>query len=388
MTYSSSKTIANIAIKVFADSYATTKVLQSIYVSGTPTKSYYVGQSFSLGTAKVYARYTDQTTYPDEDISSHVTWTSLEHGTTSVTGTYAGKEVEITGLTVRDEGSVYKKVTSVNELIEGAKVVIGTSNGAYVACAQSTNNKNRKSEAAGGEYGYYDSGDVLNYSVNTTVFTIGITSYGFTFNDGTGYLYAGSNSENILRVETELDENHNGEWSITITDGIATITSLGSHTHNTINGNNDVFSAYQSPTVTVSLYADVAGTVQAFIDNYLHTEIAYNPDPTLPINNAGSCEDSDWYVDAKSVLVGLGSDYIEEFQGNDDFANALARYNAWAAACGDTTPFAGSGIVSARTSVLLGKIDNTATITLIVIISMVSVTAIGGYFFIRRRKAN
>ena len=116
-TSTSYGTISNITVEVSGDSYATTKVLDSIYVSGTPTTSYTAGESFDLGSAKVYARYTDSTTYPDEDITSHVSFSAIVHGTTEVTITYLNKTTTV-AVSVSDVGDVYKKVTSINELLE------------------------------------------------------------------------------------------------------------------------------------------------------------------------------------------------------------------------------------------------------------------------------
>lgn len=381
---SAGKTISNIDVEVYGESLATTKVLDSIYLSGTPKTSYLVGQTFDLNGAKVYARYTDSTTYPDEDVSTSVSWSVIAHGTTEVTGTFNDKTVKVT-VSVSDEGSVYKKIVSTNELIEGAKVVIGTSNGSYTAGAQTKNN--RHPEAAGGPYGYYDDGDVENWSVNTTVFTIGITENGYTFHDGDGYLYAASSSDNYLRTEAELDENLNGEWSISISEGVATIVAQGNNTHNTINGNGTAFGAYAEPTVTISLYADVAGTIQAFIYSKMHTDIPYNPDPTLPINNAGNCSSQSWYVQAKSVLVGLGSAYIAEFQNNNTFNDAQARYEAWASACHDSTPYEGEGIVpAAGTNIVDGITNKNSTVIIIVIASVLSLASFGVYFLLRKKK--
>ncbi len=59
-----------------------------------------------------------------------------------------------------------------------------------------------------------------------------------------GYLSAVSSNEDGLGIVSEVDAN--AIWSINITNGVATITSQGSYTHNTIafDSNNNLFSAY------------------------------------------------------------------------------------------------------------------------------------------------
>ena len=70
-----------------------------------------------------------------------------------------------------------------------------------------------------------------------------------------------------------------------------------------------------------------------------------------------------------------------------NFRNSAAaqRYESWAAALGQN-PYA-AGAATSRT-IAIGNGENTNTIAIIVIISLVSVTAIGGYFFIKRRQEN
>ena len=127
--------------------------------------------------------------------------------------------------------------------------------------------------------------------------------------------------------------------------------------------------------------------VQEFVE-YLHM--------TSYTTNSGYCKDNEhhYYLTAKAAYNDLiyGNATRENYFATDsDFAAAKARYEAWAAANGDLAPYDGNDDIQSMRSSLLGigtNVENTNTIAIIVIISMVSVTAIGGYFFIKRRKVN
>ena len=389
-TASSYGTISNITVQVYGDSYATTKILDSIYVSGTPTTEYFAGETFDLGSAKVYAKYTDSVTYPDEDVTSQVTFSAIEHGTTSVTITYLSKTTSV-NVTVEDYGDEYKKATSLGELLDGSKVVLGSNAGTALMGVQNTNN--RKSEPSA-----YSDGYVSTYSINTAVFTVGIIEENgqkyYTFKDSDNkYLYAGSTSGNYLYSGTSLTDA--GKWSLTISDAGAveatvSVTVSGEATTKYMGGNASAFGCYTSlGTTSLSIFVDVVNNVTIFESQYMHTDIAYNPDPSLPINNSGNCNSEEWYVTAKAVLVNMGQDYIDEFTTNSKFADACERYNAWATACHDSTPFAGEGVIkSSAANILFGNIviDSTNVTAIIVIVSLTTLTALGGYFFLRKKK--
>ena len=127
--------------------------------------------------------------------------------------------------------------------------------------------------------------------------------------------------------------------------------------------------------------------VQNWIDTYLFMD-----DPNFEGNGTGLCLENNYYVNAKAALNALESEHEgckASFQSDNSYSAALARYLAWAAACHDSQPFVGSTIQSVNSNTIIGVTNNnTNTIAIIVIISLVSVTAIGGYFFIKRREEN
>lgn len=137
-------------------------------------------------------------------------------------------------------------------------------------------------------------------------------------------------------------------------------------------------------------------------DSYYHISVAYNGSMTAQHlaaqlmgadlgENAPDCKDSSKFPAMKTIFLGLSASEKSTFQGyenstEDQFKNAYLRYVAWAAACGEK-PWE-SGKVGTARIISIGNNENTNTIAIIVIISLVSVTAIGGFFFIRKRREN
>lgn len=105
---------------------------------------------------------------------------------------------------------------------------------------------------------------------------------------------------------------------------------------------------------------------------------------------AGHCGDSDRFPAMKTIFLGLSASEKSTFQGYanseiSQFTNAYNRYVAWARALGENPWAEGKANNSA---ILFGLVQETTnSIGIIVIISLVSLSAIGGYFFLRRRKA-
>ena len=116
----------------------------------------------------------------------------------------------------------YILVTNVNQLLDGDKVYIVS---AENNTAMSTKNSTKS---------YYDYVEIQKSADNSHVvlsgeepleLTLGKGEDYFTFNDGTGYLCATSSSSNDMSRQTTLDAN--GKWTITITDGVASVIAQG-----------------------------------------------------------------------------------------------------------------------------------------------------------------
>ena len=135
--------------------------------------------------------------------------------------------------------------------IESGKqyIIVGQADGNYYAMGNDKGNN---------RYAY---GITLNETTATANIATGdavheftITSLGegyYSIMDATtsgGYLYAASSSKNYLKTESVLDENHNGDWKITITDGSFSVVADQSSNRNVMQFNNSdkLFACYAS----------------------------------------------------------------------------------------------------------------------------------------------
>ena len=71
---------------------------------------------------------------------------------------------------------------------------------------------------------------------------------------------------------------------------------------------------------------------------------------------------------------------------NSAFADAKARLLAWATANGDSLDVNNQLAQASRVPFIGFSSETSNTAAIIIIVSLVGLTAIGGYFFIRRRK--
>ena len=113
-------------------SVTVTKAVSSLSKGATsPTKTTYTaGESFDPTGLTITATYSDSTT---SDVTSSVVWTPdpLTAGTTSVTGTYGGKTITITGITV-NQATEPEIIDSNSDLSVGDYVVLRTAAGVGV----------------------------------------------------------------------------------------------------------------------------------------------------------------------------------------------------------------------------------------------------------------
>lgn len=131
--------------------------------------------------------------------------------------------------------------------------------------------------------------------------------------------------------------------------------------------------------------------LESFIDTYLHMD---DYEGTEGQAGPGWCKDEEHNYYGKNTTTGakyafnsLNANQRKLFTTNSAYLAEWTRLQAWAAANGESLN-SSSMLAAARISPFTNIVSNTNTITVIVIISMISVTAIGGYFFLRKRKEN
>ena len=140
-------------------------------------------------------------------------------------------------------------VTDVKQLKEGDKVYIVAADDNVAMGTQNDGNYRNYVEIA------KQNNRVVILNATPVEFTVGKDGDNFTFNDGTGYLYASSSQKNYLNTEVDLDDN--GKWAITIdAEGVASIIAQGTNTNKNLKWNNSSprFSCYKSGQKAVSIY--------------------------------------------------------------------------------------------------------------------------------------
>ncbi len=229
----------------------------------------------------------------DDDIvvdgTSTVTLTKVNAGTYSFV--MPDKEVTVYAIYTEYNDTYYTLVSSIDDIIPGIHYIISNSKTAGSA------------KVMGGQNGNYRDAvdtDVIGNTIyatnNVREFVIsGDATNNFTLYDdatamtGTGYLYAGNN--NVLRGRTDNSENNNHLWSISISEGVATIVSQiegDDNVTNTIkynynNGSNPRFTTYKPSSGMASVYLYKKANDNSF-EYYGNTVVS--EDMTLSESNA------------------------------------------------------------------------------------------------------
>lgn len=133
-------------------------------------------------------------------------------------------------------------LTDASELKPGDKIIIVAKNANYAMGDVSSSGNNMVAIEI------QKDGNTVYYGDDVMVITVveGKTEGTIAFAVDGGYLYAASSSKNHLKVESTLSAN--SSWSVSITNGAATIKSTGSYTRNWLrfNSSNVIFSCYAS----------------------------------------------------------------------------------------------------------------------------------------------
>ncbi len=118
--------------------------------------------------------------------------------------------------------------------------------------------------------------------------------------------------------------------------------------------------------------------LETFIDSYLHFEYT---------ENLGYCKDNEhhYYATAKTAFNALNSHQRKLFTENSAYSVEWARLSAWATANGDTLN-SSSVLTNAPKISPIVTSSNPNTIVIVVIASLIAITATGGYFFLRRKE--
>ena len=246
----------------------------------------------------------------------------------------------------------------------------------------------------------------------------GSTAGTFSFKNGDLYLaWVSGNS-----LTTSVDKDASSSWTIDYNEDGIVITNVSDTTreirYNDNNGSGQRFACYDNTKSSLPLiqvykgetkwvpYGDSIANTNAVVQKAV-LEFAEHFNDTMQCVNGGTTANvaSKWSTlstDFSTAMSGFTGDdlahfkalfaYADSVESGDTLQDMLARYDYIVAkyklsdflnSAADRPEVAQSPNVSSLFNIIG---ENSNTIAIIVIISMVSVTAIGGYFFLRKKK--
>lgn len=112
-------------------------------------------------------------------------------------------------------------------------------------------------------------------------------------------------------------------------------------------------------------------------------------DPALGGSGSGACSTEGYYAAAKAALAELSSEDRAAFEAdaNGLYTAALARYNAWAIANGDLTPFDGKATITSAANAFTAK-EHRSSVWAVAGIASVGLIAGTSLIVLRKKKEN
>ena len=192
-------------------------------------------------------------------------------------------------------------VTDASTLKADDQIVIVANNADY---ALSTNQKSSNRGATA----ITKSGNRVTFDSDVQIITLeaGTVDGTFAFNTGSGYLYAASSSGNQLKTQT--NNNANGSWAITITDGVASIVAKESTNRNVMqynpNNGSPLFACYASASQqALAIYRFIDS--ETFICKHINQKVDETP---ATCTEAGSttttCQDCGETISTEEIPAG------------------------------------------------------------------------------------
>lgn len=284
-------------------------------------------------------------------------------------------------------------VTNKSQLVNGAKVIIASNDSNYdKVSGQYSDNNVHATDAA---FDRINDG-LYVYGSSYKEFTVWNID-GHIVLSSAGYYLAVTNSKgNNLKHYDRLSENCYFDVTNS-SDGVA-ITSTYSLNWEDVedpytlkyNNNSNVFSVYASGQKDATLYISVeaVNVVQGFVDVFMHLDNV----PTSTTSDTNACRDEgsgakSYFATALSVF---NNDLTEAQRETfvSDYDDAFDRLSAWAVANGYDWDSNDMTLVASSRIAGLGNdaIESSGPTLAIIVASILSLTAVGGYFVIRKRK--
>ena len=381
----SSNSIANDILNITINALGEPTLVIS---AGTGKTSYKFGEE--LDTTGWTATYTDDHGVAHADVIGDLTFDSIRFlGTKGVKATYLGTQSNAVDVTVTNNGATCETET----ILTGSGF---TSSSMPSGWSQSGASSDYAASHAPYRLKFDGTGDTVTATVNTSASVIyaglgvklvggaSTCSFTVTAKDSSGNSVATgtinfSGSQNEILSDTATLSNSSGKTITSIEFYFNKGSSnVGVGTGSISVDNTDAFAPAQALAYARYFLEQTDGYCEATISSSVKTNL---------INEFGwmIAESKAVFKDA-DIVRGKGASY------EDDISEALSRYINMLEDKGYTdSEFLNLGdeIINKASSIspLINVFNNnTNTVAIIVIISMVSVTAIGGYFFIKKRK--
>lgn len=106
--------------------------------------------------------------------------------------------------------------------------------------------------------------------------------------------------------------------------------------------------------------------------------------------DTGACKGANgYYQKAKTAYQSFSSAIKTKISQDDLWTAVQTRFSAWASANGESASFSGTNLsINSAVSILDTTISNSGGTIAIIVISSISIAAIGGYFLFKRKKEN
>lgn len=397
----------------FTDMNIYTAVITSLTIDSSSAKTTYLeGETLNLEGLVITGHDSSSNDYAleiEDCTFSPTSGATLSTSNTSVTVTYTNdnSSTASSSYSITVNAFVgYTKVTNADDLVIGDSYVIGVENTnkcyELMSSASSSTTTAYRTRVDGTD-AFNDAKTSVTQSGASTAGAVVVT----LLSDGNGkyalyditndkYIAGNSSSNYAPDYDSLSSAGESAWWTISFADGLMSMTlnnstrvfgfNLGSPRFST-------YASYASNSTTVSsgtahpvLFRMSGSSVKTSATSFANTSLKMNDSAYEGDIETENCASN--YVAMKTAYTALSDAVKNVFQYSSDYAAARARLNNWATANGETftygadTPFA-----QASAKVLPAIINESGTtVSIIVIISMVSLTAIGGYFFLKRRK--
>lgn len=368
----------------YGNLYSVTRnvTLNSVEIRGNVTNTQYVNENWDVTELTVYAIYSND----DEiDVTSQVDLIcNPEKPTTSgsqsftVDVTYSGVAATQRTFTV----NVSKAVATITDVLT-AEDLEATGN-TYVEFSNVT--KTSKAVYAGQSAN--NSGDIQLRSKNSNSGIVSTSRGGKRIKSVSIEVGSGSPSIQIYgsNIAYEVSE---ASASVLYGDGAGTLVATLTTSSTSVSFQDD----YKFVGIRSASGAAYLSSITIEWELYTSEEVASSIKTMAGgwSNDTSTSSCGDHYKEAKEMVLLMSASDLSEFQSatTGDIASARQTYEWWCHVNGDATPYSGAIVQNASAKVLtnLFNADKGSTAAIIVVASLVSVAAIGGYFFLKKKKA-